>query len=275
MTTEDLTLERARACLTPRLSESHKGCYGHVLIIGGDEGMPGSVRLAAEGALRVGAGLVTVVTRAEHVSSVVSTRPELLCYGLLTPNPLFTELVEKATFIVIGPGLGRSSWSQSFFEAVYHSTKPMLIDADGLYWLAKDKGRVNPNWILTPHPGEASRLLGVSVEAIQSDRVKAIDLLQARFGGVMVLKGAQTLVASLHEPLQQCTQGNPGMASAGMGDLLSGMIAGLVAQGLSLWQAAQLGVVLHAAAGDRVATQQGMRGMLASDLLEHLPLLLR
>ncbi len=234
--------------------------------------MPGAVRLAAEGAARVGAGLVTVATRPEHVTSTVASRPELLCYGLKSPANDLDKLLETATVIVLGPGLGNSIWSREVFDRVFMSPLPTIVDADGLNWLARTVPRTHrQNWILTPHPGEAARLLEMSASQIQADRIQAVHRLQEQYGGVAVLKGAGTLLATAGQPVQRCTAGNPGMASAGMGDLLSGMIAGLAAQGLDLWQAAQAGVMLHAEAGDRAASRQGERGLLASDLLVELP----
>ncbi len=269
---EALDLKVVQSWLVPRPSDANKGQFGHVLVVGGDHGMPGSVRLAAEGAARVGAGLVTVATRPEHVISTVNSRPELLCYGLNMPAECLATLVANASVIVLGPGLGKSAWSKELFDQVMLSSLPLIVDADGLNWLAHEVPHVKrENWVLTPHPGEAARLLNMTVNQIQSDRIQAVQLLQQRYGGVIVLKGAGTLICSTNQTVQECLSGNPGMASAGMGDLLSGMIAGFVAQGFELWQAAQIGVMLHAEAGDRVALKQGQRGMLASDLLMELP----
>ena len=269
-----LTLQSVQSWLTPRSHDANKGLFGRVLVIGGDYGMPGAVRLAAEGAARVGAGLVTVATRPEHIMSTISTRPELLCYGLESPVTDLPALIANATVIVLGPGLGQSPWSKAIFDTVLQSSLPLIIDADGLNGLARTLPKVpRQNWILTPHPGEAARLLTITVEQVQADREQAVQLLQQRYGGVIVLKGAGTLVATSNQPIQQCLAGNPGMASAGMGDLLSGMIAGLVAQGLDLWLAAQAGVMFHAEAGDRAARRHGERGLLASDLLVEIPAL--
>jgi len=271
MTLQALAFSYMKGWLKPRAKDANKGSFGHVLIIGGDYGMPGAVRLAAEGALRVGAGLVTVITRPEHVTAVVSGRPELLCYGLKSPqDKLFETCLARATMVVLGPGLGQSSWSERLFDAVCdQSTVPLLIDADGLNWLAKKQATWKPraNTIFTPHPGEAARLLNITITEVQADRVKAIKALQTRFGGVFVLKGAESLVCTDHEAVRVCHAGNPGMASAGMGDLLSGLISGLVAQGLTPWQATQMGVLLHAKAGDVTFKKQGGPGLLALDLL--------
>ena len=238
--------------------------------------MPGAVRLAAEGAARIGAGLITVATRKEHLLTTVNGRPELLCYGVESSTTALDSLLEKASMIVLGPGLGQSVWSKRLFDKTISSSLPMLIDADGLNWLARAGGCIpsRDNWILTPHPGEAARLLGSTVHAVQADREQAAESLQKQYGGVILLKGMASLIATANEQPQRCFAGNPGMASAGMGDLLSGIIAGFVAQGLTLSQAARAGVLVHATAGDRVVARQGQRGLLASDLLLELPLLI-
>tara|TARA_R110002126_G_scaffold273866_1_gene418680 strand:+ start:219906 stop:220760 length:855 start_codon:yes stop_codon:yes gene_type:complete len=274
MTSQALSFTDMKGWLKPRDNDANKGSFGHVLIIGGDYGMPGAVRLAAEAALRVGAGLVTVVTRPEHVATVVSGRPELLCYGLNSPQDTTLALcLARATMLVLGPGLGNSSWSESMYDAVCEqptaSTVPLLIDADGLNWLAKKQAswKSRAHCVFTPHPGEAARLLNTNVNSIQADRTKSIQSLQTRFGGVFVLKGSGSLVCTNNKAPRICRAGNPGMASAGMGDVLSGVIAGLMAQGLTPWHAAQMGVLLHAKAGDVTLNNQGGPGLLASDVI--------
>ncbi len=266
-----ITLEDVQSFLKPRPVDAHKGLFGRVLVVGGDYGMPGAVRIAAEGALRVGAGLVTVLTRSAHIAAVVSERPELLCYGTDVSLKIVSELLAHANFVVLGSGLGQSAWSQRLFDAVFESDLPKVIDADGLNWLAR-RQNLSPssNWILTPHPGEAARMLSKQVADIQNNRSAALLALQNRYGGVIVLKGAGTLLMGPDQKLVQCLAGNPAMASAGMGDVLSGLIAGLAGQGLSLWEAAQAGVVMHATAADRVVAKRGSRGLLALDLLPEL-----
>lgn len=266
-----ISLAEVQAFLQPRPVDAHKGLFGRVLVIGGDWGMPGAVRLAAEAALRTGAGLVTVLTHQAHISAVVCERPELLCYGIDESFHLVPQLLAQATFVVLGAGLGQSAWSQRLFALVMASNLPKLIDADGLNWLARSEGLAPcDQWILTPHPGEAARLLGKQVADIQQDRVAAVQALQHRYGGVIVLKGAGTLVLNPEQQMVRCAAGNPAMATAGMGDVLSGMIAGLVAQGLSLWEAAQAGVVMHATAADQLVAKRGSRGLLATDILSEL-----
>ena len=268
-----VTLKEVSSFLKSRPKDAHKGMFGHVLIIGGDYGMPGATRLAAEGALRIGAGLVTVVTRKAHISAVMSGRPEILCYGVESSLSVFRKVLAKATVVVLGSGLGQSTWSKRLFLEAMTSDVPMVIDADGLNLLAQDQSIPKSDTrILTPHPGEASRLLDQSIQQVQADRTNSMQTLAQRYGGIIVLKGSGTLIGSMGKETLSCQAGNPAMATAGMGDLLSGMIAGLLGQGLTPWQAAQTGVVLHATAADRVVSKIGARGLLASDLLEELRL---
>lgn len=266
----------AVSSLLPRRSASaHKGDFGHVLVVGGDHGMSGALRLAGEAALRVGTGLVSTATRAAHAAMISGTRPELMSHGVESALEL-APLLRRANVVAVGPGLGQSDWAQALFGALLDSPLPMVVDADALNLLAMDPMH-RDNWILTPHPGEAARLLGQSIDEVQADRLKAAAEIQRRYGGVVVLKGAGTVVIDSSGEVAICSEGNPGMASGGMGDVLTGVIAGLLAQGpllaqgclpaqgCSLGEAARLGVCLHAHAAD-LAAEQGQRGLLASDL---------
>src|SRR5690625_1410167 len=259
--------QRALSALPKRARDAHKGLYGHVLVIGGDDGMGGAARMAAEAAARVGAGLVSVATRPAHCAGLLAARPELMCHGIDDPAEL-ALLMKRASVLVLGPGLGQSSWSRALFDAALAFPGPMLIDADGLNLLAQNPSR-HSDRVLTPHPGEATRLLGTSTTAIQADRFDAAARLVAEYGGVVALKGAGTIVQAAGQLSELCTTGNPGMASGGMGDVLSGVIGGLLAQGLELTEAAAVGVWLHGAAADRAA-KHGERGMLALDLVPYL-----
>ncbi len=254
--------------LPKRKQDSHKGDFGHVLVVGGDYGMGGAVRMAAEAALRVGAGLVSVATRPEHVSVVSGVRPEIMCHQVNVVKDL-KPLLEKASVVILGPGLGKSDWASSLLKLVLAAQKPLVLDADGLNLLSQRPSK-HDNWILTPHPGEAARLLDTSVELLQADRYAAAKSVIEKFGGVCVLKGAGTIVQTSDELPCVCRAGNPGMATAGMGDVLSGVIGGLLAQGLSLSEAAKNGVVLHAKAADLAAHSGGERGLLATDLMGYL-----
>ena len=249
---------------------AHKGHYGHVLIAGGDCGYSGAARLAGEAALRTGAGLVSVATRLEHAGLMNLNRPELMCHGVENPGQL-APLLEKASVIVIGPGLGQSDWAKELLMATINAQKPLIIDADGLNMLARSP-MANPDWILTPHPGEAARLLNRSTAEIQQDRFASISAIQDQYSGIAILKGAGTLIASEDE-IAVSTTGNPGMASGGMGDVLAGVIAGLLAQELPLKNAAQQGVHIHGLAADLAADKEGEKGLLASDLMPYLRLL--
>ncbi len=254
------------AALVPiRPKHAHKGTAGTCAIWGGDIGMPGAVRLAAEGAYRVGAGLVMSSVHARHAAMLAASLPELIAYGAFeTDMPLL-----RAQWLLVGSGMGRRDWGREMWARARASAKPLLVDGDALYWLALES-ETRADWILTPHEGEAARLLGVSAEEIAQDRPGACRELHARYGGVCVLKGAGTLIASA-EGTWLCPFGHPGMATAGMGDVLAGVIAGLAVQGLTASQAALLGVFLHAKAGDRAALTVGPRGLLASDLIRCLP----
>ncbi|WP_259430863.1 NAD(P)H-hydrate dehydratase [Coxiella burnetii] len=257
--------------LPKRARDAHKGSYGHVLVIGGDYGMGGAVRMAAEAAARVGAGLVTVATRPEHVPIVSGPRPELMCHQVAAADDL-KPLLTAATVVVIGPGLGKSDWAKSLLNKVLETDLPKVLDADSLNLLAESPSQ-REDWILTPHPGEASRLLGISCNEVQRDRFQAINNLQEKYQGVLVLKGVGTLIKDESQAYYVCPAGNPGMATGGMGDILSGIIGGLVAQRLSLASAAQAGVFIHSMAADRAAEEGGERGLLATDLFPHLRVL--
>jgi NAD(P)H-hydrate epimerase len=255
---------RMRALMRPRPRTAHKGDFGRVLIIGGDQGMPGAVRLAGEAAYRAGAGLVTLATHPLHSATINTMRPELIVHGVKSAAAL-KPLLARTTVIALGPGLGRGAWGKTMFAAALAAKLPLVIDADALYFLAQTKKK-RDDWILTPHPGEAARLLGVDSERIQGDRFAAAASVAKRYGGICVLKGAGTIVASSNETPDVCDRGNPGMASGGTGDVLTGVIAALRAQGLGALDAARLGVWAHAIAGDAQAEQGGEIGLLASDL---------
>jgi NAD(P)H-hydrate epimerase len=262
-----LSAEFVRQMLPARARSAHKGDFGHALIVGGDHGMGGAARMAAESAARVGAGLVSVATRASHVVALNAGRPELMCSGVASEQEL-RPLVERANVIGIGPGLGQSDWSRKMLAVALESKRPLVIDADGLNLLAQAPAQ-RDDWVLTPHPGEAARMIGQRVIDVQNDRFAAARELQQRFGGVVVLKGAGTLIATPDLAIALCNAGNPGMASGGMGDVLTGVIAGFIAQGFSLKDAASLGVQVHATAGDRAA-RDGERGLLAGDVMAQL-----
>ncbi len=253
--------------LVPRRKTSHKGDSGHVMLVGGNSGMAGAVRLAAEAAARSGSGLVSVATRLGHIAAMAAARPEIMWQGVETQNH-FRRMATRATVIAIGPGLGTDLWAQKMLTTVLEhcdSGVPLVLDADALNLLAQEPFK-HEGWVLTPHPGEAARLLDCSVAQINSQRFAAVKELQCQYGGVAILKGAGSLVCDGQGVISLCSDGNPGMAAGGMGDVLTGVIAALLAQGLSLGDAAKAGVTLHAAAGDRAAVS-GEKGMLASDLL--------
>lgn len=256
----------ARDALPARQRDAHKGDFGHVLIVAGGRGMPGAARLAAEAALRAGAGRVSVATHPDNASIIPASRPELMCHGVNADG--IGALLSKATVVALGPGLGSDEWARAVYAVARKATVPMVVDADGLNLLA-ERPDENKQRILTPHPGEAARLLGGSAASVQRDRLAAVTALRKKYGGCVVLKGHGTLISRRNQPPLMCTAGNPGMATAGMGDVLTGIVAAMVAQGLPLETAAAVAVDLHASAADAAAAF-GERGMLASDVLEEL-----
>jgi len=270
-----LELEALLERLPPRPATAHKGLYGTVLVVGGDFGMAGAAALAAEAALRCGAGLVRVATHQEHVAALVARTPEAMPLAVSSGQEL-VPLLATADVLVVGPGLGQSPWSEQLLRVAADSGLPMVLDADGLNLLAGSTvigERHRSNWVLTPHPGEAARMLDCSTGEIQADRFAAVRRLQRSYGGVTVLKGNGSLIADASHTLLS-DYGNPGMASGGMGDVLSGVIGALLAQRLPAVEAAALGVCLHGAAGDSAAGD-GQRGLLASDLMAPMRFLLQ
>jgi len=250
--------------LAPRSPTAHKGSFGQVLVIGGDLGTGGAALLTAEAALRCGAGMVTLATRPEHVTASLMRRPEIMCSGVESTYAL-TGLTQRADVLVIGPGLGEAPWGRSLLSLAPQCRVPQVWDADALNLLATGAVELPANCLLTPHPGEAARLLGIPVAEVQADRPAAARALAARFDCAVLLKGAGTLIADRDGRLALCDRGHPAMASAGLGDVLAGVAGALLAQGLEPYEAACLSVWLHASAGERLGAAG--RGLAAADLI--------
>ncbi|GHD65499.1 bifunctional NAD(P)H-hydrate repair enzyme [Luteimonas padinae] len=257
----------ALAALLPRRKRTaHKGAAGHVLVAGGNHGMGGAALLAAEAALRAGAGLVSVATRAAHVAPLLARTPEAMAHAIEDPEDV-VRMSAPADVCAIGPGLGRDAWAAGLLGAVINRAHALVVDADALNLLAASPRGLRTDSVLTPHPGEAARLLGRSTAEVQRDRLAAAHALCLRFGCVVVLKGAGSVVAAPDGRAWIIDAGNPGMAVGGMGDALTGIIAALRAQGLPAAEAAVAGALQHAVAGDRAAETGGARGLLPSDLI--------
>ena len=254
--------------IAPRKKNSHKGSYGHVLVIGGGKGMPGAPILTAMAALRLGAGRVTIATHPMYAQQAVAGLPEAMIIGIDNADAL-EALLAQATVCVIGPGLGEDERAHQLFATSITSQLPLVIDASALHLLSENKQH-DDNWILTPHPGEAGQLLNQKTSSIQANRLQAVKDIQLQYGGTVVLKGNGTIISNGGQDVFVCSAGNPGMATAGMGDVLSGVIGALIAQGVPMEHAAKLGVWLHAKAGDDAAASYGERGMLATDLMPFL-----
>ncbi|KAB0484436.1 NAD(P)H-hydrate epimerase [Pseudomonas reinekei] len=250
--------------LATRTPASHKGRFGHVLLIGGDRGFGGAILLSAQSALRSGAGMVSVATRSEHVPAALARIPEAMVLGTSSANQLM-GLLQKVSVLVVGPGLGQAAWGRSLLSAAANAPLPQVWDADALNLLAEERVALPKDCVITPHPGEAARLLGISTAQVQADRPGAAHALSKKYTAVVVLKGAGSLIASPDGRLAVCHQGHPAMATAGLGDVLAGLVGALLAQGMATFDAACLAVWLHANAGAR----QGKfgRGLAASDLI--------
>ena len=266
------SLRHCVANISARKLNTHKGNFGHVVIIGGSPGTQGAVRLAAEAALRSGAGMVSVVTHPDHHAIVCASTPEIMCHGASTVEEV-RPLLQKASAIVVGPGLDTGEWAQQWLPACSEicgaTKKPLVVDAGALRHMALANELHMPStWVLTPHPGEAAALLEIDTSSVQQDRVAAIAALQSTYGGVVVLKGSGSLVTD-GENTSLCKYGNPGMATAGMGDVLSGIIAAILMQMPNIMTAAETAVIVHAVAGDKAAGSKPV-GLIASDLFPHI-----
>ena len=259
-------VEALAGMLALRPRDSHKGRHGHVLCIGGDHGGGGAVLLASDAALRCGAGLVSVATRGAHVGASLARLPEAMVHAVEVPASI-EALIARASVIAIGPGLGQGEWGRGLLALALASSKPRVFDADALNLLSETPQRLTARDIITPHPGEAARLLGIDTVAVQRDRLAAAHALCERYQAHVVLKGAGSVVASPGATPALIAAGNPGMAAAGMGDVLTGCIAAMLGQGMPARAAAIAGSLLHAASGDAAASADGERGLRASDLL--------
>ena len=250
--------------LPARTTSAHKGQFGHVLLIGGDRGFGGAITLSAQAALRCGAGLVSLATRPEHVPAALTRLPEVMTLGVSSANQLMDVLVH-ASVLVVGPGLGQAPWGRSLLSAAAQAKMPQVWDADALNLLSNADFKLTSGSVITPHPGEAARLLGISTSQVQGDRPAAARALVKKYSVACVLKGAGSLIADVDGRLALCDHGHPAMAAAGLGDVLAGVIGALLAQGLSAFDAACLAVWLHARAGEQQGTMG--RGLAASDLI--------
>ena len=266
-----------------REQDAHKGHFGNVVIVGGDRGLGGAGLLSSRAAVYSGAGLTSLVTRPEHVSASLVSCPEVMVKGVDSGQDLEEHLV-KPDVIAIGPGLGQSAWSEQMIQRVFWEAEKrdvsVIMDADALNLLTKLKLSSNlpKRLILTPHPGEAARLLNTSVAVIESNRFSAAAKIQKKFNATVVLKGSGTVICHKSGGTQKwgiCDSGNPGMATGGMGDVLTGIIAGLLAQGLTLKEAAEAGVDLHAKGADQASLEFGEAGLTSSDVINELKYLLK
>lgn len=260
----------ARNALPERRRNSHKGLFGHVCVVGGNLGMAGAGLITATAALRAGAGKVTWATRHENALQAWTVCPELMSADLDSDDGLSDALL-AADVVAVGPGLGQSAPAQQWFEAVLSKRVPTVLDADALNLLSKAPVQLHAGCVLTPHPLEAARLLACDAGDIQRDRFAAARAIAERYGAVCILKGAGSVVSAPDGRVCVVAGGNPGMSVAGMGDALTGVVAALLAQLPEVFEAAWVAACFHAAAGDRVSETRGTRGLLARDLIDRLP----
>lgn len=270
-----ISLDTSPGSRRPRHRNASKSDHGKLLIVGGDQGMAGAVTMAAESAFMSGAGMVAVATHPDNPHVVVTRRPEVMATGVTSVSDIAQRLA-WADVVVMGPGMGQTAWSHMVFDEVLRSALPLVLDADGLNLLSRreapltahlgGEGAKRSTWVLTPHPGEAGRLLGLSAQEVQADRLRASAQLQQVCGGVTLIKGAGTVIQQADQ-IQICPFGNPGMAVAGMGDVLSGVIGALLAGGLESLIATTRAVAIHARAADNIVARQGEIGLMATELL--------
>jgi len=258
---------RVMGSLIPRHRNSHKGNFGHLLIIGGTTGMLGATLLTAKAAFRCGAGKITIATVPKNAEALALCLPEVMTFSINQPAEII-PLLKNSNVVVIGPGLGTEPWALALLKLVIAENKPMVIDADALRLLPQCD-TLPSRALLTPHPGEAAFLLETKNQIVQENRFEALQKLHQKFTNTIILKGAGSLIATQdNQPPALCVGGNPGMAVAGMGDVLSGILGALLAQHMDINLAAIFGTCLHAEAGDRASKNGGERGMMASDLMD-------
>jgi hydroxyethylthiazole kinase-like uncharacterized protein yjeF len=256
--------------ISKRAANAHKGNFGHVLVVAGDRGFGGAGLLVAEAAARSGAGLVSLATRQEHVAAALSRCPSVMSHGVVHGSEL-APLLASATVVVCGPGLGQSAWGQQMLQQVLECHKPQVLDADALNLMASKTSVAADNRVLTPHPGEAARLLGCTVAEVEADRLSAARKLQSRYGGAILLKGAGTVIVTMHGQMFVVSGSNPGLATGGMGDVLAGIAGGLLAQLTDPAQAVVTAAALHLAAANMATQQFGYMGLQPTDVIDALP----
>ncbi len=261
-----------RHLFASRSRDSNKGMYGHVLVVGGSFGKSGAPAMAGFGAYRSGAGLVTVAVPENALPSVAAVRPELMTLPLPEAEPLL-ELLKKMTVLAVGPGLGTEERTVRLVKRLYaEADLPAVVDADGLNALAGALPRTDKIRVLTPHPGEMGRLIGKSAKEVQADRLGVAQELAGQSGAAIVLKGDRTIIAFPDSETWVNPTGSPAMATGGTGDILTGMVAGMIAQHPKDWKQAVVAAVwLHGRCGELAGEKWGEEAALATDLLDFLP----
>ena len=267
-TARAISYSHLKGVFTPKDIASHKGNFGHLLILGGAPGYSGAALLCSTAALRAGVGLTSLGTHPAHASFLTNGWPEIMCHGITRGSDLM-PLLKKSSALAIGPGLSTKPWATQIFKTVEGLQVPTVYDADALNLLAADPSYKRSR-ITTPHSGEAARLLGLKVDEVEADRFSAVSKISEKFGGTSLLKGPGTLIKRGREAPYVLLDGNPGMATGGMGDVLTGVIGSFLAQGFTQEESAVMGAAVHSRAGDLIAEKFGEVGLRPSELLEEI-----
>ena len=263
---KEFNFDSLEKSIPERSSNSHKGDFGKVMIVGGSEGMGGAAILSSEASLFSGAGLVHLSTHPINVEASLKRNPEVMAYGI---DKSFS-IPENIDVLLCGPGLKNDEWSKNVFDEIISANNfgAVILDAGALHFIGENNLETSKNKVLTPHPGEAAKLLGISNNEVQEDRINAAKSISNKFSASVILKGKETIICSYgDEELFICTEGGPELSSGGTGDVLAGVLSALIAQKVDITDACKISVAVHARAGEEFRNKTGEIGLNASSLI--------